>query len=118
MTTDLRPVAEPDVVAPHVFDFRNPARTPATFSLGGRTIRVVDIQDTTVVLGMVADLSGMDGPTQLRTIATLWDRIIEPDDLPAFHNAVKETRPTGAQLAEIADWVLGEYMRFPTTDPA
>ena len=105
-------------MARKVFEFEEkPATVAPEFELAGEVFHgVADTELSTLdVLDYITGL-GAGGITTLRTAAELFDTMIEPGDLDRFRKTLKTARVPLSPLAEVASWLLNEYLRFPTQE--
>lgn len=105
-------------MASRVFEFKNPRPEDIDFTLGDHKIRCVpELGDGLDVMKLVRQLASGEWRLQVDILDVIFDQVVVEDDKETFRLARSEARPSLGQLAEIADWALGEYMRFPTEPP-
>jgi hypothetical protein len=97
-----------------VFEFDGHPAQKIDFELKGDVIRCNPDVDSLDVLVAVAGLTSDSGIEQIRTLSKIFDKIILPEDQDKFRDAIGALHLQPAELTQIADYALGEYMRFPT----
>lgn len=104
-------------MARKVFDFTAPtdSETPE-FELAGEVFHCQPVADVSSldVLDYVAGLSGDSGTLRIQTTLRLFNAFIDTGDADRFRKTIKEARVPVPTLADIASWVLDEYLNFPT----
>lgn len=106
-------------MARKVFTYEPPADSDTPeFELAGEVFHCQPVADVSSldVLDYVAGLSGDSGTLRIQTMLRLFNAFIAADDVDRFRKTIKEARVPVPTLADIASWVLDEYLHFPTRE--
>lgn len=103
-----------------VFNSKPKVQTPVTFELDGDSFTAVPAIPGAKLLDFIADADSNDGGRASQALVDFMESVIVPEDRERFTALIRdEDRVIEIELlAEICEWLVGEYAQRPTESPS
>jgi hypothetical protein len=101
------------------FSSRPKVLTPVTFELNDESFTAVPSVPGAKLLDFIADADSNDGGRAAQALVDFLEGAIIEDDRERFRNLIRDPEQSVEieVIAEICEWLVGEYSQRPTTPP-
>jgi len=99
---------------------RKKTTDPVTFTIESETFTAQPSIPGAVLLDFIADADSGDGGRAAQALVDFIEKVVVEDEREAFRDVIRDPEKDIdiATLAEICEWLVGEYTARPTDSPS